>query len=153
MTDAERLALFRRKNYQSLLPDLPEMPGFHVCWLTTQTQGGDTIQVRLTQGYSLIKQDELPGFETFRVDSGDYAGCIQVREMLAAKIPEGLYRGYMRIEHHERPQELMDGLQHKIAGYQAEAERSGARFSTESADGIDGLADLRRSAPVPADFI
>ena len=35
VSDQDRLDMFRMSLHQSALPDLPEIPGYHVCWLTT----------------------------------------------------------------------------------------------------------------------
>ena len=74
--------------------------------------------------------------------------------MVAAKIPESLYRGYMRISHHEQPNEAVEALTARIEGYKEEAASKGGRITTDVGEGIDGLADLQRShAPVPEDFV
>lgn len=153
LSDDERLEMFRRELYNDALPNLPQIPGYHCCWLTTNFQGGDTIHKRLRLGYELIRSEEIPGYDHISLKTGEYAGHIGVNEMVAAKIPEGLYRGYMRISHHEQPQGLVDGLNTQIDGYRAEAERSGGRITTDVGEGIDGLAELRRSAPAPTDFV
>jgi hypothetical protein len=154
LTDDERLDMFRRELYNDALPNLPEIPGYHCCWLTTNYQGGDTIHKRMRLGYELIRAEEVPGFDHISIKTGEYAGCIGVNEMVAAKISERLYRGYMRISHHEQPKEAVAALNARIDGFKDEAEREGGRITTDVGDGIDGLQELRRdSAPVPEDFV
>ena len=45
MSDDERLEMFRMNLYNDHLPNIPDIPGYHVCWLTT-TNKSDTIQQR-----------------------------------------------------------------------------------------------------------
>ena len=42
LSDDERLEMFRMQLYNDALPNIPDIPGFHVCWLTT-TNKNDTI--------------------------------------------------------------------------------------------------------------
>lgn len=102
LSDKERAEAYRRQFYQSHLPDLPPIKGFHVCWGTT-TNPRDSIQGRLRLGYQLIKASDLPGFEYASVKSGEWMGCIGINEMLALKLPLHLYEQYMTISHHEEP--------------------------------------------------
>lgn len=102
LSDEERREAYRKALYQTHLPDLPPIKGYHVCWLTT-TNPKDSIAARLRLGYELIKSSELPGFDYANVKTGEYAGCVGINEMLAAKIPLSLYEDYMTISHHEQP--------------------------------------------------
>src|SRR5947207_4757899 len=71
LTDAERVDMLRHTFFQSALPDIPPIPGYHVCWLTTQNPR-DPVHGRLRLGYELIKSSEIPGFEHLGMKSGDY---------------------------------------------------------------------------------
>lgn len=102
MTDAERLAEFRKSFYNSVLPDLPVIPGFHTCWLTT-TNPRDSIAARARLGYEPIRSEEVPGWEFVSLKTGDYVGCIGVNEMIAFKVPLELYEAYMYEAHHTQP--------------------------------------------------
>lgn len=101
-TDAERVDMLRRSFFQSALPDIPPIEGYHVCWLTTQNPR-DPIHGRLRLGYELIKGSEIPGFEHLGLKTGDYPGVIGVNEMVAAKIPFHLYDAFMREVHFDQP--------------------------------------------------
>lgn len=101
-TDEERLELFRMAMFQNQLPSLPNMPGWHPCWLTTANPR-DSIQGRLRLGYQLIRPEEVPGWEHNVLTSGSYAGCIGINEMVAAKLPMRLYEMYMTEAHHNQP--------------------------------------------------
>jgi len=102
LQDAERLDAFRASFFQSSLPDLPKIPGFHVCWLTTANPR-DPIHGRLRIGYELIKAADIPGWEHASIKSAEYDGCIGVNEMVAAKLPIHLYEMYMQEAHHNQP--------------------------------------------------
>src|SRR4051812_2629946 len=62
MSDEEFLAFVRDSVNQSVLPDLPRIPGYHTFWATT-TNSRDTVAHRMRLGYQFIKLDELPGWE------------------------------------------------------------------------------------------
>jgi hypothetical protein len=47
ISDDDRLDMFRQQFFQAALPDLPKIPGFHVCWLTTTNPRTDLARSRL----------------------------------------------------------------------------------------------------------
>ena len=102
ITDDERVEMFRQQFFQSSLPDLPKIPGWHACWLTT-TNPRDSIHMRMRLGYEPIKPEDIPGWEYATLKTGDWAGFIGVNEMLAFKLPMSLYEKYMREAHHDAP--------------------------------------------------
>lgn len=102
ITDDERVEMFRQQFFQSSLPDLPKLPGWHMCWLTT-TNPRDSIQMRIRLGYEPVKPEDVPGWEYATLKTGDWAGFIGVNEMLAFKLPMSLYEKYMREAHHDAP--------------------------------------------------
>lgn len=102
LSDNERADAYRQSFYQSHLPDLPQLPGYHLCWLTT-TNPRDSIHARLRLGYQLVRAEEVPGWDHAKLTSGEWVGCVGINEMLAAKLPLHLYERYMTISHHEEP--------------------------------------------------
>jgi hypothetical protein len=102
LSEDERVAMFRQQFFQSSLPDLPSIPGWHMCWLTT-TNPRDSIQMRIRLGYEPVKADDVPGWEYATLKTGDWQGFIGVNEMLAFKLPLSLYEKYMREAHHDAP--------------------------------------------------
>ena len=102
VTEDERVEMFRQQFFQSSLPDLPKIPGWHTCWLTT-TNPRDSINMRIRLGYEPIKPEDIPGWEYATLKTGDWAGFIGVNEMLAFKLPISLYEKYMREAHHDAP--------------------------------------------------
>jgi len=103
LSDDERVEMFRQNFYQSSLPDLPKIPGWHCCWLTT-TNPRDSIQSRIRLGYEPVKPEDVPGWEYVTIKTGEWQGLIGVNEMLAFKLPISLYERYMREAHHDAPQ-------------------------------------------------
>jgi len=102
LTDSARLDAYRKSFYQSSLPDLPKIPGYHVCWLTT-TNTRDPLHSRIRLGYELIEAADIPGWEHASIKDGEHAGYIGVNEMIAAKLPIHLYEAYMQESHHIQP--------------------------------------------------
>jgi hypothetical protein len=102
VTEDERVEMFRQQFFQSSLPDLPKLPGWHACWLTT-TNPRDSIHMRIRLGYEPIKPEDVPGWEYATLKTGDWAGLIGVNEMLAFKLPMSLYQKYMKEAHHDAP--------------------------------------------------
>ena len=141
LSEDERLELFRHTLFNDVLPDLPSIPGYHVCWLSTN-HPNDTLPRRMRLGYELIRGEDIPGFEFVTLKTGEYAGCVGINEMLAFKLPLSLYRKYMQVAHHEQPAEQDRAIVAQAENLRLEAQRAGG----DVIEG-DGLAELRRSAP------
>ena len=94
VSESERVEMFRQNLFQSSLPDLPDLPGWHMCWLTT-TNSRDSIQMRIRLGYEPVKPEDVPGWEYASLKTGDWQGFIGVNEMLAFKLPISLYEKFM----------------------------------------------------------
>lgn len=145
ISDEDRMTLLVDGLQDDVLPDLPKMPGFHVCWLTT-TNPRDPIARRVRAGYQLIRWEELgKDFQGFSLKTGDYAGIVGVNEMLAAKIPERAYQRAMRTLHHDRPMAEESKLRANVDLIKQNASRAGAQIVEEG----DGTAELGTGAPVP----
>jgi hypothetical protein len=146
ISDDERLEMFRMQLYNDHLPNIPDIPGYHVCWLTT-TNKSDTIQQRIRLGYELIRAEDVPGMELVTQKTGDYAGCIGVNEMIAAKLPLSLYYRYMQEAHHDAPLREEEKLEETAQLMRDQAERSGGRL-LES----DGMREVGDYAPARGIF-
>ena len=149
LSDDERVEEFRQQFFQSALPDLPKIPGYHVCWLTTENPR-DPIHGRVRLGYEPIKVSDVPGWEHASVKSGEWEGCIGVNEMVAFKLPIELYEQYMRINHHEQPLHEEEALSSQLREMEAEMNRE-AKRGTVSLELEDGTAALG-VAPEPPPF-
>lgn len=141
ISDDERLEMFRMNLYNDALPSIPDIPGYHVCWLTT-TNKNDTIQMRIRLGYELIRGDDVPGMDLVTQKTGEYAGCVAVNEMLAARLPLSLYYRYMQEAHHDAPLREEDKLAETAELMREQAERSGGRLYEG-----DGMSEMRELVP------
>lgn len=137
----EKFALFAQQHFNGVLPDIPPIPGYHVCWLSTNHQA-DTIPKRIRMGYTPVKPDEVEGFEHVTLKTGEYAGLIGVNEMVAFKIPQSLYLRYMQYNHHDEPARQVEGINAQVDSLKGQAERDGGRIIEG-----DGMEEIRRSAP------
>lgn len=143
VSDADRVEMFRQQFFQSALPDLPEIPDYHTCWLTTMNPR-DSIQARMRLGYEAVKPSDVPGWEYATLKTGEYAGFIGVNEMLAFKLPMKLYRLFMEEAHFNAPAREDEKLVAMTEGLREQAERMGA----DVIEG-DGMRDLRKSPGRP----
>jgi len=148
LTDDERLEEFRLSHFQSALPDIPPIDGYHVCWLTTENPR-DPIHARLRMGYEPIKAEDIPGWDHASLKTGEWAGCIGVNEMIAFKLPLRLYEAYMREAHHEQP--LMEEEALNAARKQAEETASQMARKPISFELEEGQAELGE-VPEPPSF-
>ena len=148
LSDDERVAEFRQQFFQSALPDLPHIPGYHVCWLTTENPR-DPIHSRIRLGYEPIRDSDIPGWEHSAIKTGEWEGCIGVNEMLAFKLPLELYEQYMHFNHHEAPLSEEEKLSAAIRAMEAEMNQaSKGAVELELEDGTAALG----VAPEPPPF-
>lgn len=138
ISDDERVEMFRQQFFNSSLPDLPQLPGWHLCWLTT-TNPRDSIQTRMRLGYQPVKPEDVPGWEYATLKTGDWQGFIGVNEMLAFKLPLSLYEKFMREAHHDAPQREEDKLKETVDYMEAQARSSKSRITVG-----DGSAEIGR---------
>jgi hypothetical protein len=137
LSDEDRVEMFRQQLHQSALPDLPKIPDYHTCWLTT-TNPRDSIQHRMQLGYEPIKPSDIPGWEYVTLKTGEYAGFIGVNELLAFKLPMRLYEAYMNESHFEAPLREDEKLAAMTDGMKDAIERSGGKVIEG-----DGMQDFR----------
>ena len=142
VTEDERVEMFRQNFFQSALPDLPKIPGWHLCWLTT-TNSRDPIQGRIRLGYEPVKPEDIPGWEYATLKTGEWTGFIGVNEMLAFKLPMSLYEKFMKEAHHDAPLREEEKLTDTADFLEDQAKRTGSRIS--KGDGIMGLAENKRA--------
>ena len=128
------------------LPKTPEMPGWHLCWLST-TNGYDSIDKRMRLGYIPVRADELPGFENYRVKAGEDIGFIACNEMRLYKIPMEVYQDIMMQMHHEAPNEEADKIRVQAENLQGARDSSGKALGKVEGEGF-GNMDRTVSAPV-----
>lgn len=117
LSDYERRRLLRQEYVQEILPSLPDLPGFHLCWVST-TSSVDTIHQRQKVGYLPVRISELKGFDQFKIDGGQYDGCVACNEMLLMKLPMQVYQDLMAIYHHDMPLEQEQAIRDRVNGEQ-----------------------------------
>lgn len=114
VSSSERRKMFR-EFIQEALPTPPAVPGWHFVWLSTTNQY-DPIYKRQRMGYESVKAEELPGYENYRVKSGEFEGLISVNEMILFKIPADYYQEIMEEYHHIMPMEEEERLKSNAIG-------------------------------------
>ena len=147
LTDDERLNEFRKSFYQSVLPDLPKLDGFHTCWLTT-ANSRDPLAARFRLGYEPIRAEDVPGWEYLSMKTGDYPGCIGVNELIACKLPLDLYEAFMYEAHHVQPlseeQKISTELVEELIERASQEAKSGGRgIKVTTERGNEGLGQDR----------
>jgi hypothetical protein len=139
----ERRKMWKDEWTQSALPNVPEMKGWHLCWLST-TNSYDSIDKRIRLGYVPVKADEYQGFDNYRVKSGEHVGFIACNEMLLYKIPMHVYQDVMAHFHHDAPLEEANKIR-------VQAERLQGRDSSGRALGqVEGEGIESMDKPVPS---
>lgn len=137
LSEDDRLEMFRNTLFNDALPDLPDLPGYHLCWLTT-TNPRDPIHRRMQLGYEAVKPEEVPGMEYASVKTGEWTGFIGVNEMLAFKLPMSLYEKFMNEAHHAAPLREEDKLAEVADIMREQAARAGGSLIEG-----DGMQELR----------
>ena len=145
MSAQERRKMWSDEWTQSALPKTPEIPGWHLCWLST-TNSYDSIDKRMRLGYVPVKADELTGFDTYRVKSGENIGFVACNEMVLYKIPMDVYQDVMLQMHHERPMEEADKIRVQVENLQGTRDSSGKSLTQVEGE---GFGDLDRDVKTP----
>jgi hypothetical protein len=145
VSSEERRKMWKDEWTQSALPKVPEIKGWHLCWLST-TNSYDSIDKRIRLGYVPVKADEFPDFENYRVKAGEHTGFIACNEMLLYKIPMEVYQDVMAHFHHEAPLEEANKIRVQ-AEQQVGRDSTGKRLGQIEGEGLDNI-DKPVSAPV-----
>jgi hypothetical protein len=120
----ERRKMWSDEWTQSALPKLPELPGWHLCWLST-TNSYDSIDKRIRLGYVPVMAEELPGFQNYRVKAGEHVGQISCNEMLLFKLPMDEYQALMTHLHYDLPKEEAEKIRVQVENLQGARDSSG----------------------------
>lgn len=140
LSASERRRMLRQDWVQEVLPTPPGIPGFHMCWVST-TNSTDPVHKRMQLGYQPVKISEVPGFEQYKIDGGQFDGCVQCNEMLLFKIPQETYNDIMSIYHHDIPLEQERSIYERVAG-ENQVDSNGRQLGIVEGD----FANLGRSA-------
>lgn len=145
VSSQERQKMWKDEWTQSALPNAPDLPGWHVCWLST-TNSYDSIDKRIRLGYVPVKAEDVKGFENYRVKAGEHVGYIACNEMLLFKIPMDVYQEIMAHFHHEAPLEEANKIRVQAESVQ-NRDSSGKKLGSFEGDGMENL-DKELPAPV-----
>ena len=143
----ERRRMWSEEWTQSALPKLPNMDGWHLCWLST-TNSYDSIDKRMRLGYVPVKADELPGYEDYRVKSGEHIGYISCNEMLLYKLPMDIYQEVMLYQHHEKPREEAEKIRVQVENLQGQRDSHGKSLVSVEGEGIGSIEQQPNRIPV-----
>lgn len=123
---------------QVALPTPPQIPGWHVCWLTTGSTY-DSVQKRQRLGYIPVLASDVPGFETGGAASAQFEGAITCNEMILFKIQEQRYQAIMQMFHHQRPLDEENSIYERILATAGEEDSSGRQLGKPEGDGFTQL--------------
>jgi hypothetical protein len=143
----ERRRMWSEEWTQSALPKLPSIDGWHLCWLST-TNSYDSIDKRMRLGYVPVKSDEVPGYEEYRVKSGEHVGYISCNEMLLFKLPMDIYQEVMSYQHHERPREEAEKIRVQVENLQGQRDSNGRSLVQVEGEGIGSIESQPTRSPV-----
>ena len=143
----ERRRMWSEEWTQSALPKLPEMSGWHLCWLST-TNSYDSIDKRMRLGYVPVKSEEVPGYEDYRVKSGEHVGYVSCNEMLLFKLPMDIYQEIMVYQHHDRPREESEKIRVQVESLQGQRDSNGRSLVQVEGEGIGSIEKQPNRTPV-----
>jgi hypothetical protein len=135
MSRSERRKSFLNEWQQQALPTPPEIPGYHLCWLST-TSSYDPIHKRMRLGYEPVKASDVPGFDSFNLKSGEWKGFIGANEMLLFKIPNEVYQEIMEELHYYQPLDEENAIK---SGLMQQQDNNGKQLGSIEGDGIASL--------------
>jgi hypothetical protein len=142
----ERKNMWSEEWTQSALPKLPNMKGWHLCWLST-TNSYDSIDKRIRLGYVPVKSEELPGYEDYRVKSGEHVGYISCNEMLLFKLPMEIFQEVMTHMHHDKPREEADKIKIQLESIQGR-DSNGRSLVQVEGEGMGSIDQQPTKLPV-----
>jgi hypothetical protein len=143
----ERRKMWSEEWTQSALPKLPDMSGWHLCWLST-TNSYDSIDKRIRLGYVPVKSEELPGYEDYRVKSGEHVGYVSCNEMLLFKLPMEIFQDIMTLQHHEKPREEAEKIRVQVESLQGSRDSNGRSLVNVEGEGIGSIEQHPNKTPV-----
>ena len=144
----ERRKMFSNEFTQTALPEVPEIPGWHVCWLST-TNSYDTINKRVRMGYVPVQADELSDFQSYKVKAGEHVGQVSCNEMLLFKIPMEMYQRIMTELHYDLPREELQKVETRLEDLQGQRDSRGRSLVQIEGEGMGNIGRQQSNiAPV-----
>lgn len=139
----ERRKMFRSEWLQEALPKPPDIPGYHLCWLSSNNQY-DPIHKRTRLGYEPVKADELPGFDHLKVKAGEHVGFVACNEMLLFKLPMDIYQELMLELHYKAPMEEQEKIKVQQEQLLGARDSQGKTLVSVEGDGMNFDAKVRQ---------
>ena len=136
----ERKRMWSEEWTQSALPKLPDLDGWHLCWLST-TNSYDSIDKRIRLGYVPVKSEEFPGYEDYRVKAGEHVGYISCNEMLLFKLPMDVFQEVMTHMHHDKPREESEKIRVQVENLQGARDSNGRSLVSTEGEGLGNFSD------------
>lgn len=119
LSDEEFQRRMRDTQGGALMPSVPAIPDYHVCWAVgnLSTSGG-SYREYMSKGYTFVDPSEVPGFvfDPVTERGSAMAGKIMHKELVLMKLPERQYQMLMQEFHHRQPQELERGIVESAKG-------------------------------------
>jgi hypothetical protein len=141
LSDAELIRRFRTSLINNILPTVPSIRGYHLCWVPAQSNNTfDTIQHRQRLGYEVVKPEEMPNYNLNSNRAASVDGCIAYNELVLMKLPLRLYELYMTDLHHEQPIEQERIIKQSISERFVDDEGRSLVRDQEEMTGISSLA-------------
>jgi hypothetical protein len=125
---------------QVALPTPPQIPGWHLCWLTTGSTY-DSVQKRQRLGYIPVTAADVPGFETGGLASAQFEGALTCNEMVLFKIRSEHYNAIMKTFHHTRPLAEEESIYTRLQELTGEEDSSGRQLAKAEGDGFNQLGN------------
>lgn len=141
LSKAERMRMIKDEFKQEALPNVPAIPGWHTCWLSS-TSTYDPLSKRERLGYVPVEPAELRGFKVERTTTAS-DGLVRCNEMILYKIELDIYEAIMQEFHHDQPMREEEALKAQLKG-QGHRDSDGRELGE-----IEGFEDLavKRDAP------
>lgn len=146
LSDKELLRRFRTSLTSNILPTVPEISGYHVCWVPEHSNNiYDTVNHRKQIGYSVVKPEEVPSYMNTSNRAGTIEACVSFNELVLMKIPTRLYQLYMKDSHHTQPNEQERVIKQSIKQME---DKDGASVVRDEAE-MTGIRNLARKVAEP----
>jgi hypothetical protein len=142
----DRKRMWSEEWTQSALPKLPSLDGWHLCWLST-TNSYDSIDKRIRLGYVPVKSEELPGYEDYRVKSGEHVGYISCNELLLFKLPMDVFQEVMTHMHYDKPREESEKIRVQVEQLQGARDSNGKSLVQVEGEGMGNFASQSANRP------
>lgn len=140
LSDDEFELMLQNDFDDSRLPKVPEIPGYHCCWLTTSSPY-DPLPKRHKLGYTPVRRADVPGYTGSDVaQMAGFEDVVTCNEMVLHKIPMARYQMLMAHYHHRKPLEDESATIDKIKdGNKQTSDRSGRALGSAEGDGLSTL--------------